>query len=122
MIVTLESRSSLAAARAFYCDALRGRQLRRRRDDDDSGALCFRVGEDLVTTGPAATGARVTLVVDDVVTVAARCWDAGFTVQVRDSGNATTITVIDPFDLEVELVAEKPLMAMADRYELALGR
>ena len=97
-------RSPLAAARAFYCDALRGRQMPRAKRGDDS-ALCFLVGEDLVTTGPAAMGGRITVVVDDAVAVAARCWDAGFTVNVRDSADATTIAVVDPFDLELGLIS-----------------
>ena len=51
------------------------------------------------------TRARITLVVDDAVAIAARCWDAGFTVRVRESADATTIAVVDPFDLELELVS-----------------
>lgn len=98
-------RSAHAAARAFYCDALGGRQLRRREMGDAGEALSFRVGGAVVTTGTVMTRERTRLVVDDAVAVAARCWDAGFTVRVRESGDATTIAVVDPFDLEVELVA-----------------
>ena len=95
-------RSPLAAARAFYCDALGGRQMPRAKRGDDT-TLSFLVGDDLVTTGPAAMGGRITLVVDDAIEVAARCWDAGFTVNVRDAADSTTISVIDPFDLELGL-------------------
>lgn len=99
------TRSRLAAARAFYCDALGGRQLTTTRGEDGSGSLRFRVGEDLVTTGPGAGAGRVAIVVRDAIAVAERCWDAGFEVRVRGSEEATTIAVVDPFELELELVS-----------------
>ena len=97
--------SRLAAARAFYCDVLGGRQLRRRAVGDGSGLIRFRIGGELVTTGPGGMHDRVTLLVDDVVTVAVRCWDAGFTVRVRESADAVAIAVVDPFERELELVS-----------------
>ena len=48
---------------------------------------------------------RVTLVVDDALAFAERCWDAGFEVHVRDGANETTIVVIDPFGRELELIS-----------------
>jgi hypothetical protein len=102
------NRPALAAARAFYCEALGGRRIRRPTLCDDRGVLCFRVGTHLVTTGPAAKGRRITLVVDDAVAIAERCWDAGFTVRIRDSTDATTIAVIDPFALELALLTPSP--------------
>jgi extradiol dioxygenase family protein len=107
------NRSALAAARAFYCDAMGGRQMRSTRHADGSGMLCFRVGGQLVTTGPSARQGPVALHVDDAVAIAERCWDAGFTVQVRQSVDASTMVVIDPFDLEIELVARRPASASA---------
>ena len=93
--------SALAAARAFYCDALGGRQMRRMQLGDGTSMFKFLVGEELVTTGPAAADARVTLVVDDALAIAERCWDAGFTVRVRGS----EIVVVDPFEHELELIS-----------------
>jgi hypothetical protein len=98
-------RPAHAAARAFYCDALGGRQIGRRAIGDANESLSFRVGGELVTTGPVVKRERRRLVVDDAVAIAARCWDAGFTVRVRGSAAATTIAVVDPFDLELELVS-----------------
>ena len=60
--------------------------------------------KDLVTTGPNAANDRVQLVVDDVVTIAERCWDAGFVVRVGASADAESIVVIDPFGIELELI------------------
>ena len=98
------NRSAVAAARAFYCDALGGRQLRS-TSGGGTGELCFHVGGTVITTGPVTRHGPITLFVDDVVAVAERCWDAGFTVRVRESAEATTVAVIDPFDLEMELVS-----------------
>jgi hypothetical protein len=98
-------RSALAAARAFYCDALGGRQMRRMQLGDGSSMFRFLIGEELVTTGPGVADDRVTLVVDDALAIAERCWDAGFEVRVRGSADATTIVVIDPFDRELEVIS-----------------
>lgn len=96
-------RSALAAARAFYCDALGGRQMRRLQLGDGSSAFRFLVGDELVTTGPGVADERVTLVVDDALAIAERCWDAGFEVRVRGTADETSIVVIDPFDRELEV-------------------
>lgn len=97
--------STLAAARAFYCDALGGRQTGGKRLGDGSSVLMFLVGVGLVTTGPGAANDRLMLVVDDVVAIAERCWDAGFEVRVGGSPDTRSIVVIDPFDLELELIS-----------------
>ena len=99
------TRSALAGARAFYCDALGGRQMHHTTLGDDGSVFCFRVGGELVVTGPAVTNDRITLVVDDAVAIAEQCWDAGFAVHVRGTADATTLAVIDPFGLELELVS-----------------
>ena len=70
---------------------------------DGSAVLRFLVGEDLVTTVPDIAHDRVTLVVDDVLAIAERCWDAGFVVRVDESADDGPIVVIDPVGLEVEL-------------------
>ena len=97
--------STLVKARAFYCDALGGRQVRRMRSGDGGNMLRFRVGRELVTTGPGAAEDRITLVVDDAAALAERCWDLGFEVRVREPVDTTTIVVIDPFDRELEVVS-----------------
>ena len=106
-------RSALAAARAFYCDVLGGRQMRRLQLGDGSSMFRFLVGEELVTTGPGVADDRVTLVVDDALAIAERCWDAGFEVRVRGAADETTIVVIDPFDRELEVrsstIADGPM-------------
>jgi catechol 2,3-dioxygenase-like lactoylglutathione lyase family enzyme len=97
--------STLAKARAFYCDALGGRQLRRMRSGNGGGMLRFRVGGELVTTGPGVAEDRITLVADDAAALAERCWDLGFEVRVREPEDITTIVVIDPFGLELEVIS-----------------
>lgn len=101
-------RSALAAARAFYCDALGGRQMRRIELADGSSLFRFLVGSELVTAGPAVADHRVTLIVEDALTIAERCWDTGFEVRVRESAGETTIVVIDPFERELEVRSSTP--------------
>ena len=96
-------RSPLAAARAFYCDILGGRQMHRTTLGESTSMLRFVVGKDLVTTGTRAADDRVTLVVDDAIAIAERCWNAGFEIHV--SADTGTIVVVDPFDLEVEIIS-----------------
>ena len=79
--------------------------MRRTQLGDGSGMFRFLVGEELVTTGPGLADDPVTLVVDDALAIAERCWDAGFEVRVRDGADATTIVVIDPFDRELEVIS-----------------
>jgi catechol 2,3-dioxygenase-like lactoylglutathione lyase family enzyme len=97
--------STLAAARHFYCHALGGRQVRRVTRGDGSSMLRFLVSGELLTTGPSAANDRVTLIVDDVMRIAERCWDAGFEVRVGAADDDGSIVVIDPFDLELELIS-----------------
>lgn len=95
---------STLAARGFYCHALGGRQIRRERLGNGTAVFSFLVGGNLVTTGPNAANDRVQLVVEDVVAIAERCWDAGFEVRVGASAESGSIVVVDPFDLELELI------------------
>jgi len=72
-----------AAAWKFYCQVLGGRHV---WPLGVAGSLWFEVGNALVETGPQFRNARARMafaaeVVEDV---AARCWDAGFTVLVRE--------------------------------------
>jgi hypothetical protein len=48
---------------------------------------------------------RVKLVVDDVDATAERCWDAGLKVRICGPADASTIVVIDPFGVEMELIS-----------------
>jgi hypothetical protein len=47
--------------------------------------------------------------VDDALAIAERCWDAGFEVRVRGPADAGTIVVIDPFDIELEVISSGSL-------------
>ena len=79
--------------------------MRRLQLADGSSMFRFLVGDELVLTGPGIVKDRVTLVVDDALAIAERCWDAGFEVRVRGFADATTIVVIDPFDRELEVIS-----------------
>ena len=99
---------NLEAARKFYCDVLNGRQIAVGRRGDVAGRLWFTVGGALFETGyrRRRQPARALLRVEDPAEVAARCWNAGYTVIAddRDDTSPTALTVVDPFGLRVELV------------------
>lgn len=100
-----------AAARAFYCNALRGRQVWPTEDVDGGGSLWFLVGLTLVEVGPNVrlTETPTVLEVDDPTAVAERCWDAGFSVRVRrDGAGETALSLVDPFGRRVDLAAREP--------------
>jgi hypothetical protein len=48
---------------------------------------------------------RVTLIVDDALAIAERCWDAGLEVRVPDGADETTVVVIDAFGRELEVIS-----------------
>jgi hypothetical protein len=103
-------RPDVVVARWFYCDLLRGRQIWP-SEGADRGAQWFHVGESVVVVHrdrpPFRAPAR--LVVDDPSALAERCWDAGFTVQVREApAGGTMLVVVDPFGRELVLVARDP--------------
>jgi hypothetical protein len=81
--------------------------MRRLQLADGSSMFRFLVGDELVTTGPGVMKDRVTLVVDDALAIAERCWDAGFEVRVHGRAGATSIVVIDPFDRELEVITSR---------------
>ena len=102
------------AARAFYCDALRGRQVWPTEDVVGGGSLWFLVGLTLVEAGPDVrlTATPIALEVDDPTDMAERCWDAGFSVSVwRDAADRTALSVIDPFGRRVDLAARESAMS-----------
>ena len=85
------------AARRFYCELLDGREIARG---------CFAVGGALIKTGHERRGQTARAPVRDPEGVAARCWNAGYTVVVNDgavSSAASTIAILDPFGLRIEL-------------------
>ena len=101
-----EHAADAAVARWFYCDVLQGRQVWPSEHAAD-GALWFQVGNDLVTVRrePDAIVIPARLVVDAPTAMAARCWDAGFAVQVRETtGGEVTFAVTDPFGRRIVLV------------------
>ena len=101
-----EHAADTAVARWFYCDVLQGRQVWPSERPAD-GTLWFQVGNDLVTVrrDPGAIVIPARLVVDDPTALAARCWDAGFAVQVRETtGGEVTFVVTDPFGRRIVLV------------------
>ena len=81
--------------------------MRRLQLADGSSMFRFIVGEELVITGPGVVDDRVTLVVDDALAIAERCWDAGFEVRVHGAAGATSVVVIDPFDRELEVISSR---------------
>jgi extradiol dioxygenase family protein len=105
------------AARAFYCEALRGRQISRVTDDSaDRDSLWFVVAGTLIQVGPdvPVPGARVTLTVDDPHDLAERCWDAGFSVSVGDTGTDVPVFVFDPFGRTIELTRHEYAAASSE--------
>ena len=112
----------IAAARAFYCDALGGRQVRPAGLADTDGRLWFRVNGALVEAGSALHGphTRVALSADDPAGLAERCWDAGFEVRVHDDATGRTLfSVVDPFGRQIDLIpngtGEPAMRAGAER-------
>ena len=84
-------------ARRFYCGLLDGREI---------APACFAVGGVLIETGQERRGHTARAPVEDPEGVAARCWNAGYTVVVDDAvggSMAAAIAVLDPFGLRIEL-------------------
>ena len=97
-------------ARAFYCDVLRGRQVREELPDDEARLSFIVEGTRIdVDRNAADDGAPIVLSVLDPAAVAARCWDAGHTVRVELGDQSaeereTVVSVIDPFGRQIDLV------------------
>lgn len=97
----------LRDARAFYCDALRGRQVWDTDRPNDAANLCFIVSGQRVDVSatPPADHTPLILSVGTPHRLAERCWDAGFSVHVdQDVAGATAVSVIDPFGRRIDLV------------------
>lgn len=91
-------------ARRFYCDVLEGHQMAAGAAERVEGALRFLVAGVAVETGAMRhdTTTPVVLRVRDPENLAARCWNAGYTVFVDD---AVGVGIVDPFGLRIELRA-----------------
>ena len=93
------------AARVFYCQLLGAREIPPRGAGGES-MIRFVVGGVVIETGHMHRPALVVVPVKEPEAVAARCWNAGYTVVVDDVSAATTgtaIGVLDPFGLHIEL-------------------
>lgn len=93
-------------ARAFYCDVLQGQQVW--TDASGSGAnLAFIVeGSRIdVDTSAGVDDEPLVLSVHNPSAVAARCWDAGFSVHVADAARGEpAVFIVDPFGRRINLV------------------
>lgn len=104
------TRNPETAARSFYQELLGGRQVwpTGRRA---IGRLYFLFDRSLVEVGPARSDVEMLeLGVDSPYDVAARCWDAGYTVRLLEQPGA--IAVIDPFGRAVVLRSRRPTVAL----------
>lgn len=95
---------TVSRARRFYCDVLEGHQMHAGAAERVEGALRFLVAGVAVETGAVRRDAAtpVVLRVSDPENLAARCWNAGYTVFVDDT---VGVGIIDPFGLRIELRA-----------------
>jgi hypothetical protein len=100
--ITIKRDWAAPTAARFYCDILDGWSLA--PTFRSSGTFSFLIGGVRIDAGPG-TRAPIALVVDDPELIAERCWNAGFTVCVRDNhAGDTAIVVTDPFGRQIELV------------------
>ena len=94
-------------ARAFYCGALRGRQVWDAELSAESGTLSFIVSGQRVDVRPNTPVDHTPLIlsVGNPQRLAERCWDAGFSVHVdNDTAGSPAVAVIDPFGRRIALV------------------
>jgi hypothetical protein len=105
---TLVGEGELAAARAYYGDVLGGRQVWPFGTAEASERLWFLVSGALIETGPGLrnTHVRVLLRAEHADDLAARCWDAGFSVHAAQGpAGKTSLTLVDPFGRYIDLVS-----------------
>lgn len=95
-----------AVAQSFYCDVLQGRQVWPSERTADR-TLWFQIGNDLIAVRRDRDALMIParLVVNDPTAIAERCWDAGYTVQVREAASGeVTFVVTDPFGRRLVLL------------------
>jgi hypothetical protein len=94
------------AARRFYCDVLDGRQIASPTSEAER-ALWFMVRGALIETGYERRdqSARIALRVKNPEEIAARCWDAGYTVLMHEEETSApgALAILDPFGLRIDL-------------------
>lgn len=106
------ARSQETAARCFYQDLLGGRQVwpTGRRP---IGKLYFLFDQSIVEVGPARSDVEsVDVAVDSPNDVAARCWDAGYTVRLLGNERPGALVVVDPFGRAVLLRSRRRSAAL----------
>jgi hypothetical protein len=94
-----------AAALSFYRDVLGGRQVWPDEARHATAKLWFLVGSTLVDVDIDGTDSEpIELIVEQPNELADRCWDAGYTVQVRGDDEGDSLSVIDPLGRRIDLV------------------
>lgn len=98
------------AARVLYCELLDGLEIVSATPADAEKSVCFVVDDVLIETGHGCRGQMARVPVEDPERLAARCWNAGYTVVVGDAAGASrsaAISVLDPFGLRIELTSRE---------------
>lgn len=96
------------AARRFYRGILGGRQVWPTDRRKGVRSLWFLVGDTLIEIDPAPriSPEPVELVVDAPNEIAEQCWDAGYTVRLRDADvgdSCSAFLITDPFGRTIAL-------------------
>lgn len=101
------SAENVRSAHVFYRELLGGRRIRPPiLECADVRGLWFAVGRVRVEVRAdlGSRAAPILLHVEDPDALAQRCWDAGFTVRVRqDETGQAPVSVVDPFGRRVDL-------------------
>jgi hypothetical protein len=107
------------AARKFYRGILGGRQVWPTDRRRGLHSLWFLVGDTLVEVDPAprAAPAPVEVAVDSPNEIAERCWNAGYTVRLRDPGaddSCSEFVITDPFGRSITLTSRANSESVSD--------
>jgi len=98
--------SDLVAAQSFYRDVLGGRQLWPTEREARPESVWFFIAGRLIEVCPAPdnTAETLELCVESPASIAERCWDSGYTVQLPVDAPPGEIVVIDPFGRPITLI------------------
>jgi hypothetical protein len=105
----------MRSAHVFYGETLGGRPIRPILEAAAVRGLWFAVGGVRVEARAdlGSRAAPILLHVEDPYALAQRCWDAGFTVRVRqDETGRAPVSVIDPYGRRIDLA---PLAALTSQ-------
>ena len=107
------------AARKFYRGILGGRQVWPTDRRRGLRSLWFLIGDTLVEVDPAPRGAPepVEVAVVSPNEIAERCWNAGYTVQLRDpdaDDSCSEFVITDPFGRSITLTTRADDQAVDD--------